>query len=126
MHLAKSFLVVVGAALFFACSAAGAWDRQIYPGSMCHPDSYYDAPSFSVSTVAASNVGNGPMTVTCPIIRDNTSNLTGTSQACVRVQSAGSQLLTCTLVSRDEFGKSVASQSDSTWIKRNHLQILIN
>ena len=93
-----------------------AQDRKIYSGNLCQPEFHSrDATKLEAMTNGVRNASaTAEIHVTCPIVRDNILNLTGTRGALVRVQSPGGQNLTCTLESREATGGLIVSQSAST------------
>jgi hypothetical protein len=108
------FISLVAAAVFLSSGSAMATDRKIHHGSMCQPQSISNANALGAFTEGAVNTGTNSIVVTCPIVRDNTQNTTGTAKAFSNVRSSGGQLLSCTLVSRDKNGNFIASKFDST------------
>lgn len=71
-----------------AAPAAFAGDSKIYPGAACQPEfgsRASDLNSFS-GFIVNKNTSNS-MSVTCPIVRDNTTNSNGIAQVTVRIQN---------------------------------------
>jgi hypothetical protein len=99
--------------------AAFAGDSKIYPGAACQPEfgsRASDLNSFG-SFIQNKNTSTS-MTVTCPIVRDNTTNSNGIAQVTVRIQtlrgenSVGSR---CELTSFDDKGGAFTVDSASVF-----------
>lgn len=67
---------------------AFAGDSKIYPGAACQPERGARAADLnSLSGFIENKAFTGSMRVTCPIVRDNTTNSNGIAQVTVRIQN---------------------------------------
>lgn len=90
------------------------FDAKTFHGSECQP--YYGSQSgdFNYYTNRMQNVSTSVRLTTCPIVRDNTTNTTGTLGTEIYVNNVAGQSLSCTLYSFDSHGGWVASNTKST------------
>lgn len=105
---------VVAMTLVVHGGATMALDGKTYGGNSCVPGNYSYAPDLIPGSPHIMNLGAYFVSVTCPIVRDNLNNTTGTSNAKIYVQSDGVSILSCTLYSHDKNGVEVANQAAST------------
>ena len=112
MKPANVFIQLFTAAVFLSSASAMAADRKTYSGSMCQPNQ----PSNQITYLngSAFNTSTSRISVTCPIVRDNTQNTDGTRSASVIVQSFGGQSVTCSLFSYDKNAINIAQKTAST------------
>lgn len=100
-----------------AAPATFAGDSKIYPGAACQPEFGSRAADLnSFGSFIENKSTSTSMTVTCPIVRDNTTNSNGIAQVTVRIQtlrgesSVGSR---CELRSFDDKGGAFTTDSAS-------------
>ncbi len=91
-----------------------SYDAKTFHGSECQP--YYGSQSgdFNYYTNRIYNTGSSGRWVTCPVVRDNTTNTSGTLGTEIYVSNIAGQTLSCTLYSYDSHGVWVASNYKST------------
>ena len=94
-------------------------DSKVHAGSFCQPLVGAQANRINTVSFGIENIGPFDTTVTCPILRDNTRNTTGTftdrgsKGVILRVFNPGGRL-PCTLFSINPFSNVVATNSAST------------
>ncbi|MDO9103905.1 MAG: hypothetical protein Q7U57_02975 [Methylovulum sp.] len=105
-------LLLSAAALF---STAGfAADVMTFPGTICNASDPSQAGKITRSVAGVQNSSStGAVTVNCPLVRDNHSNLTGTDVVKVAVfrSASATSSLQCTLSSRSSDGGAIASHT---------------
>jgi hypothetical protein len=97
-----SLSTALAALCLAATQPVAAADNKAYPGSMCGP--FSGAPDIEADggNAAVINTSNSfDRTVTCPVVRDNTTNANGTGTVWVYVyrDPAAANSLTCTFYS---------------------------
>jgi len=112
--------VLLAGSLFVATTASVfAVDNKIFPSSMCQPAVHSSASDLRYFSGQLFNSGTSFISVQCPVVRDNTTNLNGTLGARINVRSNGLQALTCRFSSKTRFGGSIppialSNRTDST------------
>ncbi|TAL41375.1 MAG: hypothetical protein EPN89_19095 [Methylovulum sp.] len=105
-------LLLSAATLF---SPAGfAADVMTFPGTICDASDPSQAAKITRSVAGVQNSSStGAVTVNCPLVRDNHSNVTGTDVVHVAVYRSASATssLQCTLSSRTSDGGAVAAHT---------------
>ena len=105
-----------------------SYDVKTFHSSECQP--YYGNTSgdFNYYVNRVQNISNGYRRVTCPIVRDNTINTSGTKGVEVFVHNkVAGQTLSCTLFSHDSQGYFVASDYEATTtVGRQALKLDVN
>lgn len=107
---------LAASALTLAAQPAAAGDSKIYPAADCQPEFGSRAPDLQSFGGFIRNVGSSSMTVTCPIVRDNTTNSNGIAQVSVRIQTLRSESTVgsrCTLESYNDQGQLLDIESKS-------------
>ena len=95
-------------------------DSKVHAGSFCQPLVGAQANRINTVSFGVENIGPFATTVTCPILRDNTRNSTGTftngvsKGVVLRVSNPPGGQLPCTLFSVNPFSNVVATNSIST------------
>jgi len=108
MRLRNSLLAVAAiACATFGTSAYAGQDSKILAGNACQ---FADVttivnPSFAFDSGRILNTADIPVSVICPVVRDNTTNTDGTLAVQVRVNGGNDQDVLCTVTSRDRFAK---------------------
>ena len=99
--------ILVASTLSFVTQVAQAqppiFDEKVMPGSACQATIGSQAGELNHYAPYLKNFADSAVSVTCPIVRDNTTNLTGTWSAAVTGYNPGGVVF-CTLYSYDEFG----------------------
>jgi hypothetical protein len=103
----------------FGGNAHAGEDGKVYPGNACQfrePGKVIFEPdvSFALGNGAITNVANIPVSVVCPVVRDNTKNTNGTGVVNMRVRGSQGQAVFCTLASRGRFGEFVKDQGKAS------------
>lgn len=91
-----------------------SFDAKVFHGSECQPVHGNQTSDFKYYNNRIYNAGSGTRYVTCPIVRDNTVNTSGTFGTEVYVRNVASHKLSCTLYSWSPHGVLVAANSKST------------
>jgi len=108
MRLRNSLLAVAAiACATLGTSAYAGQDSKILAGNACQ---FADVttivnPSFAFDSGRILNTADIPVSVICPVVRDNTTNTDGTLAVQVRVNGGNDQDVLCTVTSRDRFAK---------------------
>jgi len=99
-------LVISCIAYFTLISPSYSADSKIHPGSMCKAYFGSDESSLRKGLGSVKNTTTSAVWVTCPIVRDNTTNTNGLSQAYIRIgrSSTATADFWCTLDSRNTVG----------------------
>jgi len=126
--LSAVIVSVLGLSATLGAPQAYAEDQKIYTGTQCRPSypSDFDkinSPAWGV--FVAPYVTEGAF-VSCPITRDNVSNLNGTKQAIVYVfeRDPGQEGVICGLTSYDAFGNQVESRQAGVPVGARNFQEL--
>lgn len=90
------------------------YDAKTFHGSECQPLYGSQSADINYYTNRVYNVGSGSRGVTCPVVRDNTTNTSGTFGTEIYVNNVAGKYLACTLYSYDSHGSWVASSTKST------------
>jgi len=109
---AKEILVLLfgGFGYIAMVGTSHAVDSKIHPGSMCQAYFGSQEASLKKGTGWVFNDSGGAMWITCPVVRDNTTNTNGVDVAYVRIlrASTASAAFDCTLDSRTTTGSQYA------------------
>lgn len=101
------------------------FDSKTFSGNFCQPYFGNQSADFQHRIDGTVNVSGGLRYVSCPVIRDNTSNTTGTGfSLTVSVNNIAGQTLRCYLRSNDMFGNFIQQDTDSTNLGGNQKLIM--
>ena len=106
MKLVNLFSVLLFISVLAGNSYAG--DEKVMPGLACQPElaSLDTSRTSSFASYISNNDATNTLHVTCPVVRDNISNINGTDWSYVRVRgntTTGTDV-SCTLYSYDSLG----------------------
>jgi len=103
--------------LLLAALATSAYATRIFSGTACQisdPTKVTGIPDYDFAGMFNDSTAVDVLYVTCPVVRDNTSNTNGTRAFQVTVMSNGLVDVVCTLYSLDEKGVYVDSRVNTT------------
>jgi hypothetical protein len=110
-------LIYTATMLVLTALTTSAYATRIFAGSECqvfNPTQVTGIPDYDFAGLSNSGAAVADLTVICPVVRDNTSNINGTKNFTARVASNGSDLLFCTFYSLDENGTLIDVNTQST------------
>ena len=119
-RLAKQCAALVIAGLFLVCGSIATaqviipFDAKVHHSSECQPTSHGFSSSLVYDPRGLLNNGGSLVGVTCPIVRDNATNTTGTNYVEIAVTNVAPQQLACILYSHDTHDVLVAQSTAST------------
>lgn len=106
-HLGSWLAVTVFASMFLGNTPTFAEDGKIYPATMCQGSLVGNPPitSYDGKQLVNTSTTNSAVVV-CPVIKDNTSSLTGANEAYVRYRKGTNTGFLCDLWSYSAHGTS--------------------
>lgn len=90
------------------------YDSKTFHGSECQALEGSHVSDFNYYANRVYNIGSDTSTITCPIVRDNTTNTNGTYGTEIYVNNVAGQKLSCKLYSYSSHGVLVESSYKST------------
>jgi len=123
-----SKILIVGSLFVATTMSAVALDGKVFPSSMCQPSVHSSASDLRYYSGQLYNSGSGYITIQCPVVRDNATNVNGTASARINVRSNGAQSLSCRFSSKTNFGGSLfpLAQSNRTSSTSANANVVLN
>ncbi len=114
IRLSRIFTIIMGVLVITMCtSLAQADNDKTYPGSMCQARFYQDPDEFHTWYGSIMNVGDDYLDVNCPVVRDESGNVSHANVTVRDLNGNNYQDVYCYLAATKRIGDRVYSWSRS-------------